>query len=152
MPIWKTVLVVLRFYGWVNPMGSCWARSVYLTTLLLGRVSPLSGYPVLCTIFCQKLTSALLESGEVREMTRENIPWTNLHEKKVTDQTGVEPTTCWSPVRCASNWATEAAFLLCPVWPEYSSPRHSHEKLLNTECMNNTFRNRTWCFAAVQVR
>ena len=34
---------VLRFYGPVNPMGSCWARSVYITTRLLGRPSPLSG-------------------------------------------------------------------------------------------------------------
>ena len=36
-------LFVLRFYGPVNPMGSCRARSVYLTTLLLGRLSPRSG-------------------------------------------------------------------------------------------------------------
>ena len=36
-------LFVLRFYGPVNPMGSCRARSVYLTTCLLGRLSPLSG-------------------------------------------------------------------------------------------------------------
>ena len=28
---------MLRFYGPVNPMGSCRARSVYLTTRLLGR-------------------------------------------------------------------------------------------------------------------
>ena len=34
---------VLRFYGPVNPMGSCRVRSVYLTTRLLGRLSPLSG-------------------------------------------------------------------------------------------------------------
>ena len=34
---------VLRFYGIVNPMGSCRVRSVYLTTRLLGRLSPLSG-------------------------------------------------------------------------------------------------------------
>ena len=34
-------LFVLRFYGPVNPMGSCRARSVYLTTRLLGRLSPL---------------------------------------------------------------------------------------------------------------
>ena len=42
---WKTglVLFVLRFYGPVNPMGSCRARSVYLATRLLGRLSPLSG-------------------------------------------------------------------------------------------------------------
>ena len=36
-------VVVLRFYGPVNPMGSCRARSVYLTTRLLGRHSPPSG-------------------------------------------------------------------------------------------------------------
>ena len=35
--------VVLRFYGPVNPMGSCRARSIYLTIRLLGRLSPLSG-------------------------------------------------------------------------------------------------------------
>ena len=34
---------VLRFYGPANPMGSCRARSVYLTTHLLGRLSSLSG-------------------------------------------------------------------------------------------------------------
>ena len=37
------ILFVLRFYGPVNPMGSCRARSVYLTTRLLGKLSPLSG-------------------------------------------------------------------------------------------------------------
>ena len=36
-------LFVLRFYGPINPMGSCRARSVYLTTRLLGRFSLLSG-------------------------------------------------------------------------------------------------------------
>ena len=36
-------LFVLMFYGPVNPMGLCRARSVYLTTRLLGRLSPLSG-------------------------------------------------------------------------------------------------------------
>ena len=36
-------LFVLRFYGPDNPMGSCRAWSVYLTTRLLGRLSPLSG-------------------------------------------------------------------------------------------------------------
>ena len=34
---------VLRFYGPVNPMWSFRARSVYPTTRLLGRLSPLSG-------------------------------------------------------------------------------------------------------------
>ena len=35
-------LFVLRFYGPVNPVGSCRAWSVYLITRLLGRISPLS--------------------------------------------------------------------------------------------------------------
>ena len=35
-------LFVLVFYGPVNPMGSCRAWSVYLTTCLLGRLSSLS--------------------------------------------------------------------------------------------------------------
>ena len=34
---------VLRFYDPVNQMGSCRARSVYLTTLILEMLSPLSG-------------------------------------------------------------------------------------------------------------
>ena len=65
----SSLLVVLSFYGPVKPMGSCQAQSVYQFTLLLGRLtcSPLSGWPVLCTFFCQKLTTALLESAEGRE-------------------------------------------------------------------------------------
>ena len=41
--IYFVYLIVLRFYGPVNPMASCRAQSVYLTTLLLGRFCPLSG-------------------------------------------------------------------------------------------------------------
>ena len=43
---YKIVLVglfVLKFYGPVNPIGSYQAQSVYVTTLLLGRLSPLIG-------------------------------------------------------------------------------------------------------------
>ena len=62
-------LFVLRFYSPVNPVGSCQMWSVYLTILLLGRLSPLSGQPILCTFLRQKLTTALLESAEGREWT-----------------------------------------------------------------------------------
>ena len=41
--VYLMILFVLRFYGPVNPIGSCRAWSVYLTTRLLGRLSPLSG-------------------------------------------------------------------------------------------------------------
>ena len=36
-------------------MGSCRARSVYLTTLLLARLSPLSGKPEMCTLLVNRL-------------------------------------------------------------------------------------------------
>ena len=39
----RFLFFVLRFYGPVNPKGSCRAQSVYLTTHFLGRLSPLSG-------------------------------------------------------------------------------------------------------------
>ena len=39
----QVCLFMLMFYGPVNPMGSCQAWSIYLTTRLLGRLSPLSG-------------------------------------------------------------------------------------------------------------
>ena len=40
--LFRNNLFVLRFYDPVKPMGSCRARSVYLTTRLLGRLSPLN--------------------------------------------------------------------------------------------------------------
>ena len=39
-----------RFYGPVNPMGSCQAWQVYLTTFLTGRLSPPSGKAVFVQI------------------------------------------------------------------------------------------------------
>ena len=60
----SSYLFMLRFYGPVNPMGLCRVRSVYLTTLLLGRLSCLSGQPALCTFFGQKLTTTPLKSAE----------------------------------------------------------------------------------------
>ena len=39
----RSLFVCVEFYGPVNPIRSCRARSVYLTTRLLGRLSPLSG-------------------------------------------------------------------------------------------------------------
>ena len=90
-------LFVLRFYGPVNPMGSCRARSVYLTTRLLGRLSPLSGKPVLCTFFRQKLTTALLESAKGENHHRKYF-MINLHERMLPTSAGVEPATSWSPV------------------------------------------------------
>ena len=66
-------LFVLRFYGPVNPMGSCRARSVYLTTRLLGWLSPLSGKPILCRLFCEKLITTYLFFELLRKINLEKI-------------------------------------------------------------------------------
>ena len=70
-------------------MGSCRARSVYLTTRLLGRLSPLSGKPVLCTFFCQKLTTAHLESAYHSVSWDKQSSW-----KQINHNTAVECYKC----------------------------------------------------------
>ena len=60
--LWNTPIVLLGFvcYRPVNPVRSCRARSVYLTTFYWACLRPLNGKPVLRTFFHQKLTTALL--------------------------------------------------------------------------------------------
>ena len=74
----------LRFYCPVNPLGSCRTWSVYLTTLFLDRLNPLSDY--LSTFFHQKVTTALplLESTDGRNFM------INLHERM---SAGIKPVT-----------------------------------------------------------
>ena len=67
IPIQASMFVCVEVLSPSQPSGLCLARSVYLTTRLLGRLSPLSGFPVLCTFFRQKLTTVLLESAEGRQ-------------------------------------------------------------------------------------
>ena len=97
---------VLRFYGPVNPIGVMSSTVSLSNHTFLSRLSPLSGKPVLWTFFHQKLTTALLESVEGREWPQkifdDQSPW-----KNIAYLAGVEPATSWSPVGCASNWATE---------------------------------------------
>ena len=103
----KEETFVLRFYGPVNPMGSCRVQSVYLTTLLLGRLSPLRVKPVLCIFFHQKLQLTFLNQlkgeNDLRKYFMIKSP-----RKNVANPAGVERATSWSPVGRASNWTTEA--------------------------------------------
>ena len=102
-------IVCVEVFGPVNSIGSCRAQSVYLTTLLLGRLSPLSGWPVLCTFFRQKLTTALLHWISRRErMTTESISWSISTKKFCPPLARVEPATYWSLVGCTSSWVTKA--------------------------------------------
>ena len=100
-------------------MGSCRARSVYLTTPLLGRLCPLSGSPVLCTFFRQKLTFLNQRKGE---NDRRKYFMINLHKRMLPTSAGVEPAISWSPVGRASNWATEAGTHTHVLWLSSQPP------------------------------
>ena len=60
-------LFVLRFYGPVNPVGSCRARSVYLTTLLLGILSHSKRLTCIVHILSPETDKCLPESADGRE-------------------------------------------------------------------------------------
>ena len=88
----------MRFYGPVNPMGSCWARSVYLTTRLLGRLSPLSSCNQYCAHSFARNWQLPFFNQWKGENDRSKYFVINLHERILPTSAGVEPATAWSPV------------------------------------------------------
>ena len=76
---WKLLkrvsLFVLRFYSPVNLVGSGWMQSVYVTTLLLCRLCPLNGQPVLCIFFSPETDNCLSWINGRERMIVENISW-----------------------------------------------------------------------------
>ena len=98
---------VLRFYHPVNPMGSYRVWSVYLTTLLLGRLSALSVNQYCAHSFARNWQLPFLNQPK-EENDRRKYFMIKSPRKNVADPAGFEPATSWSPVRRASNWATEA--------------------------------------------
>ena len=91
------MLVGLEFNGPVNTIKVMWSRSVYQTTLFLGRLRPQSGQSVVVHILLPETDNF----PRVR-MTRKYF-MINLHESILLDRVGMEPTTSWSPVRMASH-------------------------------------------------
>ena len=91
-------------------MGSCRAWSVYLTTLLLVRLSPLKRLTSIVHIILPETDNCPSWISGREGMTIENIPWSNLYERMLA---GVEPATSWSTVGRAPNWATEAGWRSC---------------------------------------
>ena len=108
------VLFVLRFYSPVNPKGSCRAWSVYLTTLLLGRLSPLSGKPVLCTFIRQKRQLPFLNQQK-GENDRRKYFMINLHERMLPTSAGLNPRPPRLQLDGAANWATKAGSSICMI-------------------------------------
>ena len=93
-------LFVSRFYGPVNPMGPCRARSIYLATRLLGRLSPLILLAVnqYCAHSFARNWQLPFLNQRKRENDRRKYFIINLHERMLSTSAGVEPATSWSPV------------------------------------------------------
>ena len=72
--LWHFVFV-LRFFGPVNPMGPCCARSVYLTTLLQGRLSRLRRLTSIVHILSPETDNCPSWISGREKMTVENISW-----------------------------------------------------------------------------
>ena len=105
---WQSLcLFVLRFYGPVNPMGSCRARSVYLTTHLLGRLSPVTSSVHILSPDTDNCPSWI--SGRER-MTVENILWSISTKECCRPRRGLNPRPPGLQSDGASNWATEAGY------------------------------------------
>ena len=81
-------LFVLRFYDPVNPVGSCWAWSVYLNTLLLGRHSPLTSTVHILLPETDNCPSWIKER---ERMTVKNISWSNLHKRMLSTRRVLNP-------------------------------------------------------------
>ena len=115
--VWMIDCVELRFYGQVNPLGSCRAQSVYLTTVFLNRLSSLS----------ERLTSTLAHSvarnwrlpflnQRKGDNDRRKYFIIHLPERMLPDPAVIEGATSWSSVgRAASDWATEAGITVWQV-------------------------------------
>ena len=58
--LWGLRLAGLEFNGPVNTIKVMSCQSVYLTTLFLGRLTSLSGWPVLCTFFQQQILTLVM--------------------------------------------------------------------------------------------
>ena len=117
----------LRFYGPVNPLGSCRARSVYLITFFFfffflvggggagvggggGRLSSLSGLPVLVHI--------LSPDTDNQQNDRRKYFVLYLNERNLPCPAGIEP--AGSTGGRASNWVTEVEQLPVVLYLPYS--------------------------------
>ena len=103
----RVCFFVLRFFCPVNPMGSCWVQSVYLTTLLLGRLSPLSSKPVLCAFIARNWQLPFLNQRKGENDSRKYF-MINLHERMLPTRCGSNPQPPDHQSGCACNWAIEA--------------------------------------------
>ena len=85
-------LVSLELNGPVNINKVMSNQSVYLTTLFLGRLSPLNGYQYSSTFFLQKLRMLFLNQQKIENDHRKYF-MINLHDRMLSDSAEIEHVT-----------------------------------------------------------
>ena len=118
-------ITFVRFYGPVNPLGSCRVRSVFLTPPVLGMLSPLSGKKVFVRILSPETDKSPSWTSGRERMPVENISWSISRKECGRPRRKIESATSCSPVERASNWATNiidrsvvcfCLFEFCSFW------------------------------------
>ena len=103
-----------RFYGPVSPFGSCQALSVYLTTRLPGRLSPLSKLTSIVHIFSPETDNCPSWISGRERMTVENISWSISTKECCRPRRELNPRPPGLQLEGAYNWAIKAGkFILC---------------------------------------
>ena len=87
---------MLRFYGPVNPMGSCRAQSVYLTTFT-GQAKSSEQLTSIVHILSPGADNCPFLNKRKGENDRRKYFMINLHKRMLPTSAGVEPATSWSP-------------------------------------------------------
>ena len=105
-------LFVLRFYGPVNPMGSCRARSVYLTRRLLGRQSSMRLASIV-HILSPETDNCPSWISRRERMIVENISWSISTKECCRPRLGLNPWPSGLQLDGTSNSATEASKWFC---------------------------------------
>ena len=94
----------------VNTIGSCRARPAYLTTLLLGRLCPLSGQPVSVHIISPETDNCPSWISGRDRLTEENISWSISTKECCRNWRGSDPR---SPDHQSDAHPTEPPRLAC---------------------------------------
>ena len=90
------------------------SRSIYLTTLFfLDRLKSSKQLTSTCAHSFARNWQLPFLSQQKRENGRREYFMINLHKRRLLDPAGIRPATSLSPVRRASDWASEAGRIVC---------------------------------------
>ena len=132
-------LFVLRIYGPVNKLGSCWVQSVYQSTLFPRQVLSSKRLTSACAHSFTRNWQLPFLNQQMGESGPRKYFMTNFHKRMLWDPVEIKPAMLWSPFERTSDWATEACRYLgqiCGTFRQF----YNRKKLLWVKA----FKDRSW--------